>query len=264
MTLIIPSPYAGLVIPTVRAFHPKNLAQAVAVFDYTDPSILFAETTGAAASTPTTLNGMIGTAKDMTGKGGHQQAPGASNGPVLRQSGGRYYAEFNGSSQALDIFNTSLLNVTADAFICAGYRWRSTVSGARAAIGTNAGDRAIGHMRPTSSTTNRAYVATTVTATGANGSAISNGVDFVSDLDWTRSTGVFVNRINGATDITINMTPANLNPPTVSYTLGTAGNSGAVCAPIDAYRMVYCSGTLTAGEKTAIRQWVADGSGVTL
>lgn len=64
-------------------------------YDINDLSTLFQERTGG-GTTPAVVNGVVGTVRDKSGQGHHAEAVSDAGRPILRQSGWRYYLEFDG------------------------------------------------------------------------------------------------------------------------------------------------------------------------
>ena len=64
----------------VAPWHPTDLTGLVALYDISDLSTLFVERTGASASTPSSVDGVVGTVLD----------------PILRSAGGLYWLECDG------------------------------------------------------------------------------------------------------------------------------------------------------------------------
>lgn len=69
--------------------------------DIFDSNTLFQETTGASATTPAGVNDPVGTIANKGSSGGYAVAPADGNRPVLRQSGGLFYLEFDGTDDVL-------------------------------------------------------------------------------------------------------------------------------------------------------------------
>lgn len=77
---------------------------ALAPFAWYDPSALstlFQERTGASATTPSAVDGVVGTMLDRSGNGQHVVAPADGSRPILRNSGTLYWLEFDGSNDVL-------------------------------------------------------------------------------------------------------------------------------------------------------------------
>ena len=67
------------------------------VLDYTDPTIMYEEITGASATTPASVDGPVG-AVAHTVNGYYSVAPTNAKRPILRYDGSRYYLEFTAAS----------------------------------------------------------------------------------------------------------------------------------------------------------------------
>lgn len=82
-------------------FDPTKLPNLVALYDISDLSTLFVERTGASASTPASVNGVVGTVLDLSGNGNHATAPSDAARPILRESNGLYWLEGDGVDDLL-------------------------------------------------------------------------------------------------------------------------------------------------------------------
>jgi hypothetical protein len=85
------------------SFHPADLfgsGEDGVVWDFSALDTLFQERTGG-GSTPTAVDGAIGTVRDLSGSNFHGTASSDGARPVLRQSGALYYAEFSGTGDHL-------------------------------------------------------------------------------------------------------------------------------------------------------------------
>src|SRR5690606_34059523 len=103
------------------SFHPTQLPGLVALYDISDLSSLFVERTGASASTPASIDGVVGTVLDLSGNGYHLTASSDAARPLLRQSGGLYSVEFDGTDDSLNIGTSSLFRNVEGATVVAGY-----------------------------------------------------------------------------------------------------------------------------------------------
>lgn len=77
---------------------PLNLTGSLFWLDPSDLSTLFQEITGASASTPAVVDGVVGTARNKGTAGGYFVASSTTNRPILRQSGALYYLDFSTAS----------------------------------------------------------------------------------------------------------------------------------------------------------------------
>jgi hypothetical protein len=82
-----------------------------------DPSVLtsvFQERTGAAATTPSTVGGVVGTLRDLSGRGNHATAPSDAARPLLMvDDQNHYYLLFNGSTSQMVHSLTGKVSVSA-------------------------------------------------------------------------------------------------------------------------------------------------------
>lgn len=82
---------------------------------YFDPSVLsslFQERTGGSATTPAVVDGVVGTMLDLSGNGNHATAPSDAARPILKQSGGLYYLQFDGVNDCLVFDGSDLVGTT--------------------------------------------------------------------------------------------------------------------------------------------------------
>lgn len=79
-------------------------------FDPSDTATLFVERTGASATTPASINGPVGTMLDKHGTR-HATAPSDAARPILRQSGGLHYLEFDGVDDCFAYDGTGLVGI---------------------------------------------------------------------------------------------------------------------------------------------------------
>ncbi len=132
MTLAV-NHLVGFGVGAVEASGPWTPAQLFAAgqtgcwFDVSDLSTLFVERTGG-GTTPASVNGPVGTVRDKSGGGFHWQALTDSGRPTLRQSGPRYYLEFDGVDDVLWHMNaSSYQSATMDVFL--GVRFTGATGG---------------------------------------------------------------------------------------------------------------------------------------
>lgn len=88
-------------VSRTSTFHPTQLPGLVALYDISDLSSLFVERTGASASTPASVDGVVGTVLDLSGQGNHVTAPSDAARPILRESNGLYWLEGDGVDDRL-------------------------------------------------------------------------------------------------------------------------------------------------------------------
>lgn len=100
----------------VRSFHPRQLDGLVALYDISDLSKLFEERTGASATTPASVDGVVGTALDLSGNGHHLTATSDAARPLLKSEGGRFWLEFDGVDDYLQTADHDQLDVGTDHF----------------------------------------------------------------------------------------------------------------------------------------------------
>jgi hypothetical protein len=84
------------------AFSPLSLSP----HHWLEPSdlgTLFQERTGASATTPSEVDGVVGTMLDKSGNGHHFVAPSDDARPLLRNSGSLYWLEFDGVDDTLSV-----------------------------------------------------------------------------------------------------------------------------------------------------------------
>lgn len=81
-------------------FSPLSLAPFIWL-DPSDLTTLFQERTGASATTPAEVDGVVGTMLDKSGNGRHVIAPSDAARPILRNSGSLYWLETDGIDDAL-------------------------------------------------------------------------------------------------------------------------------------------------------------------
>lgn len=89
-------PYGGA---PVAGFDPADLfsTEAGGFYNINDTSTLFQERTGASATTPSTVNTVVGTIRDLSGNDNHLTAPSDNARGILRVDGnGKYYIEMDG------------------------------------------------------------------------------------------------------------------------------------------------------------------------
>jgi hypothetical protein len=84
---------------------PLDLPNTVIWLDPSDLSTMWQETTGASATTPTQVDGVVGTIKDKAG-GFYLTAPSDAARPVLRKVGELYKLEFDGVDDYLKVLDT--------------------------------------------------------------------------------------------------------------------------------------------------------------
>jgi hypothetical protein len=106
--------------------------------DPSDLTTLFQERTGASATTPSVVDGVVGTILDKSGNARHLVAPSDAARPLLKNSGAVYWLEFDGSDDrmaALFSLSQPISRVGAYQFITVDNNYRMLVGG-----GTGAGD----------------------------------------------------------------------------------------------------------------------------
>lgn len=108
-------------------FDPTKLPNLVALYDISDLSTLFVERTGASASTPASVDGVVGTVLDLSGNGNHAVAPSDEARPILRRNGSIYYLEWDEVDDGLIIgalnLASSLRWTVATAYTPSGTDW---------------------------------------------------------------------------------------------------------------------------------------------
>ncbi|MDP3493430.1 MAG: hypothetical protein Q8R82_09965 [Hyphomonadaceae bacterium] len=81
--------------PAVLALSP------VVMFDPSDLTTMFQETTGASATIPAVVDSPVGSILNIGTAGGYATASADANRPLLRLSGGLYYLDFDGTNDCL-------------------------------------------------------------------------------------------------------------------------------------------------------------------
>ena len=94
--------YMGAPAAGRAAFSPLSLSPRL-LPDPSDLSTLFQERTGASATTPSEVDGVVGTMLDKSGNGNHMVAPSDGARPILRNSGSLYWLEFPGTDDFLRV-----------------------------------------------------------------------------------------------------------------------------------------------------------------
>lgn len=80
---------------------PRKIPGLVALYNISDLSTLFVERTGASASTPASVDGVIGTIIDLSGAGNHITAQSDAARPLLKLDGSTYYGLGDGTDDKL-------------------------------------------------------------------------------------------------------------------------------------------------------------------
>lgn len=83
-------------------FSPLSLSPHLWL-DPSDLTTLRQERTGASATTPSVVDGVVGTMLDKSGNGHHVVAPSDAARPILRSSGAMYWLELDGSDDTLAV-----------------------------------------------------------------------------------------------------------------------------------------------------------------
>lgn len=99
---------------TPPTFDPASLfvsGESGAVYDFSNLSTLYEERT-AGGTTPSSVDGVIGTARDLSGLGNHWVAVSDAGRPLLRLSGGVYYADADGVDDRMTATIAMALPVT--------------------------------------------------------------------------------------------------------------------------------------------------------
>ncbi|MEM9635152.1 MAG: hypothetical protein AAGA50_27760 [Pseudomonadota bacterium] len=87
--------------PNPAPWSPTDLSNLAIWVDLSDLSTMFVETTGAAATTPAVVDGVVGTIRDKGPNGYYLTAPSDAARPILRKTGNRYYLHFDGVDDQL-------------------------------------------------------------------------------------------------------------------------------------------------------------------
>jgi hypothetical protein len=94
-----------------EGFDPLSLSPHLWL-DPSDLTTLFQERTGASATTPSVIDGVVGTMLDKSGNGLHVVAPTDAARPILRSAGGLYWLEFDGVDDVLSVASINLSTIT--------------------------------------------------------------------------------------------------------------------------------------------------------
>lgn len=227
------------------AFDPGDLTGIVAFFDPSDLTSLYEERTGG-GTTPSSVNGVVGTMRDLSGNGNHLVAASDGQRPLLRQNGALYYLQFDGTDDLMR-FSATLTQPWV------------RVSGIRALTGVASDDQVFGGV---TANIGAMYFSGT-TALNMFDGAVGPSLSISLDTDY-----VLTERHNN----TNSRSALNNN----SYTTGTSGSSvpggvtvsasdgGSNLPPMYLYGLIVANSDLPDADITSCREWCADRAGVTL
>jgi hypothetical protein len=221
--------------------------QAGVWFDPSDLSSMFQDSAG---TTPAAVNSPVGKINDKSGNGNHATQATAAARPMLRQDGdGYYYLEFDGTDDAL---LSSTFTIATPVERISALRQVAYTSGDFIYAGsTSTGGLRLGQIGTSP--------ALNIRSSGVGPST--------SDLPVAVN-GILTERFDGSSSrIAVN---------TGSYATGDTGTTtadrlvigrdagGTVFSSIRLYGVVMRAGTLTDGQMTGLRCWLAAKAGVTL
>lgn len=242
-----------------------------AYFDISDLSTLFEERTGASATTPASVDGVVGTVLDKSGNDNHITAPSDAARPILRQAGDLYYLDFDGTNDelqfsggALDIArNVSGLtiaaaqsfdaNPTADRTIV-GFSTGATAAASRTLLrAINGNLLQFGGRRLDANT-----IASQTLASAGTGVNV-----VVSRFDYSNAAAYLVR--NRADSATIDpFQTAGSTSDTASLAASVGGFASAAYLDGRIYAIIIYDGLATGDTLADIEDWLAAKSGVTL
>lgn len=235
-------------VPMGKAFDPASLfagGEAGAVYDFSNLSTLYQEI-AAGGTTPSSVNGVIGTARDLSGLGNHWVAPIDAARPMLRLSSGIYYADTDGVDDRMTATVAMALPVTRVSCI----RQPAWSTGERIFHG-GVGNSYLGQNN---STPQIAHFNATWGA--LNGNAAVGTFVIVSEQFGTSGTS--------GTSLQVNNTTATTHTGTYSNHTTISMSDGASFGDIDYVAVIVINRALTAGELTNCKTWLATRGGVTL
>lgn len=238
----------------IPAFHPTDLTGLVALYDISDLSTLKVERTGASATTPSSVDGVVGTDLDLSGNAYHMAAGSDAARPLLKTSGGLYWLQPDGVDDYLK--SSSTASPGNDVTMMVAFRAPSTAPNYTTLFGMV--------------TTNFTNVATFVFAKkdAANqyglwadgdfrlGATYTAGTDYV--VEFVKSGTTITRRINGASEATYTGTNRSISgPPRFSEASPFSNNARF-------YGAMIVSRALVGAELTNSRAFWAQRAGVTL
>lgn len=236
------------VYPGGAAFNPASLfasGEVGAVYDFSNLSTLFEERT-AGGTTPSSVNGVIGTVRDLSGLGNHWVAVSDAARPLLKLSGGVYYADADGIDDRMTATIAMTLPVTRLSCI----RQATWSTGERILYGGVANS----FLGQNNSTPQIAIFNATWGA--VNGNASVGAFAVVAEQFGTSGT-------TGAS-LQVNNTTATTHTGTYSNHTMISTSDGASPGDIDYAAVIIINRALTAEELTNCKAWLAQRGGVTL
>lgn len=242
---------------SVESFHPTDLTGLVALYDISDLTSLKVERTGASASTPASVGGVVGTVLDLSGKGRHLIAASDAARSVLRSGAGLYRLESDGVD---DAYSASVdFDLSATALGCVTQQTGSAATGIAFGVENTANRRF--QFGADSTGPNRVGINTTVGSAFpfyALGSAQQKTVSYQS---WNGST--IRAYTNGALANSGSISGTITTSGGVIY-LGASPSFASLKFTGSFYAGALFSRALEAEEQQQLEQWLAARGGVTL
>jgi hypothetical protein len=221
-------------------FNPADLFPASG--GWWDPSDLSTVWQDTGATTPATVNGNVGRINDKSGNANHLLTP--LNPPILRQSGQLYYLEFDGVD---DLMQDATISISQPIDRLSALYF-ATWSANRYVFDGGLSDELI--LRQNGVTPELAIYAGLA---GANTPAALSAAHVVSE------------RYNGASSsLTVDSTTTNASTGSQGCTGLTVGGraAGAPFAPFRLYGLILRGGTMTAGQLSGARAYLAAKAGL--
>lgn len=219
---------------------------------------LFQERTGAAATTPSAISGVVGTVLDLSGNGNHRVAPSDAARPILRQSGARHYLEYDAVDDCFQVPSFTISNrfyvglAIKGAIIRAFFIEHSASANDFNGFYFHGSNAATWNVRRSAVSHFAAGVASWEGTTNA-----------VCDLVYrTSSQNYAYNGVNGSNGTIISSLAALAD---VTATLNIMSrNAASLFSDTWEYGMVLLDGEVSDGEIAVMRQWLASLNGVAL
>ena len=231
----------------VPAFDPASISPNIWI-DPSDLSTLFQERTGAAATTPSVVDGPVGTARDKSGNARHLVAPSDAARPTLRSDGTLYWLEFDGTDDSLA--RTSTISLTQPWDRISAIRNITWVNVKYIMSGAASG---VGGLRQFGTTPQMDMYDGSAAATNGNLAVGTNGV--ITEHHENASSSLQVNNGAAATGTTGATNPND-------FGLGSLAG-GAGYANVRIYG-VLAKNSMSAGEIASVKTYMAAKAGVTL
>lgn len=238
-------------------FDPTKLPNIVALYDISRLDSLFQEI--ADPETPAAVDGPVGTIVDLTGNGNDWIAPTEGQRPILRESNGIYWLEFDGEDDEL-VMPANVIDHSNDLYVITAGKWRDVQNDFPYWIGTDPLDN--GTLFHINDFGPDAWAGVLTDNAGFVGDYFDPGIGgtHVYEIAHKTSEGTTRVRMDGTEIVNVSVEePTEIVPPSGSYLIGTRA------AEIDVHVMAILNGAGVADiDWLELRKWAAGKAGVTL